>query len=191
MQLQLDFPSIETALETFKNSLDYNRLRQYEKSNYPIEMIFNYCNGSLSRSQQAGTFQNLLGMEFNLFTADNLRKTGAEVEEEVHIGGTSIDVVAELIREIEVKQVLPNGSVMPIILPIGVHTFECKAHKKLNNRCIQQIRYARGRYKNCHVLVLADTFVERNINREIEKLGGNILRAGITKNKLMERFESL
>jgi hypothetical protein len=129
-----------------------------------------------------------MGYGFNFYAYKRLKEMGASwVKREVPCGNTQIDVLASLCGNEQVKTILPDFQEVFCCLNKGKHTFEAKAAGALNRKACQQIRAARGQYKNCHVLVLADTCVSYEINKAIRNLGGDIVRAEITKKQVLEK----
>lgn len=115
---------------------------------------------------------NMIGKEFEYQVKLHLEKNKAKnIQSEVDIGCTSIDVVCELNNKLT--------------------TVEAKCTKNLkNNKCVKQIRAAKGHYKNCKVLVAVpkDTHVTNEIQKQIESEDGDILRIDKTKEEIVKEL---
>lgn len=180
-----------------KKILGRDRIYIYSCNDFKLEKVLEYCEKLLLKSNTMdGIFSNLVGYEFSVYLIEKLKEFKVtNIEIEVPINSSKIDVVAVLKGDETFTLLLPDGKEKEIILPKGIHTFEVKAAYCLRSKkVIRQISKAISNYKNnpgfvkSHVFVLKDTVVHDDVNKKINNVGGDILRAEITKKQLLDRL---
>jgi phosphopantothenoylcysteine synthetase/decarboxylase len=107
----------------------------------------------------------MVGSELNIYAAEEAKRSGHDVKQEVDVPGTKVDVLLD-----------------------NEHAIECKAVSKLRPKVITQIRKYKGRYKHVSVLILADTRVSAHIKEQLDREGADIIRAEIDREGLLDRL---
>lgn len=146
-----------------------DRIELYNKMNYPLSKALSFFAYG-DRSQ----LNNLIGAEFQVQTERQLKPIADYVESEVVIGNSSIDIVAGI-----------SGF---------KHTYENKAVRDLSidKKVLKQITKAKGHYNDSrvlhHVVVLKDTNVPEDMEKQIKSIGADLIRSNISREDLINEL---
>ena len=126
----------------FQKILGPLRLSMYRVNNYPINLVYDYYMGRLiGHDKICGTKTNIMGLEFQVYEIERLKKMGVrDIEFEKDIITTKVDIYANIKNPIPFDYVNIDGTSSKIYLT-GRHNFELKAGN-IHRKAIEQVSKA-------------------------------------------------